>query len=300
MKVNLESAGLSSPTPLTSLTPPHALGGRGGRERRQRQEAALRRRILRRLRATRGSAYLEFAFVMPLVLMTMFFAVDFTRHLYIEQQVEIATRALSDVECHLVPGRRTGPDGKSGCPGRPAKIVVRNYLAESLKNEGLRSADDVYCKGDFYVQRGPIHTIVDTVFGGIEKMKKSDNWFFKFLGKIISFALSLVTMNTQLYLSETFLTDKVVRTSVSVYVDTLVPAEAYGFFGNQYGRAMIPAYAPRLSDATAEYDRKLVADERVRYYCHMPSMDTAALAPATYIRKLTQIPLLKKWLKVGE
>ena len=263
-------------------------------------EQRLRNLLLRRLRSTRGSAYLEFAFVMPLVVMTMCFAVDFTRHLYIEQQVEIATRALSDVECHLIPGKREGLGGKVGCPGRPAKIVVRNYLAESLKNEGLRGAEDVYCKGDFYVQSGPIHTIVNTVFGGIEKMKKSDNWFFAFLGKIISFALSLVTMNTQLYLSETFLTDKVVRTSVSVYVDTFVPAEVYGFFGNQYGRAMIPAYAPRLSDTTAEYDRKFVADERVRYYCHMPSMDTAALAPATYIRKLTQIPLLKKWLKVGE
>jgi hypothetical protein len=30
----------------------------------------------------------------------------------------------------------------------------------------------------------------------------------------------------------------------------------------------------------------------------MPSMETATLAPPTYIRKLTQIPLLKKWLKV--
>ncbi len=258
----------------------------------EKHEARIRNLLLRRLKSTRGSAYLEFAFVMPLVILTMCFAVDFTRHLYVEQQVEIATRALCDVESHLIPGKR------KGCPGRPAKIVVRNYLAESLKNEGLRSANDVYCKGDVYLQQGPLHWLVDKIFGGIEKMQESDTWIVKVLGKILSFAISLVTMNTQLYVSETFRTDKVVRTSVSAYVDTLIPAKAYGFFGGDYGRSMIPAYAPRLGGGWASYNRPLIDDERVRYYCHMPSMETATLAPPTYIRKLTQIPLLKTWLKV--
>ena len=257
-------------------------------------EERIKNLLLRRLGSTRGTAYLEFAFVMPLVVATMCFAVDFTRHLYVEQQVEIATRALSDVESHLIPGKRPG------CPGRPAKIVVRNYLAESLKNEGLRGAGDVYCKGDVQAQSGPLHVLVNGIFGKIDKMRDSESWFFRLLGHFISFALKLVTMNTHLYVSETFRTDKVVRTSVSAYVDTLIPAKAYGFFGGEYGRSMIPAYAPRLSDKTVEYERPLIADERVRYYCHMPSMETAALAPPTYIRKLTQIPLLKSWLKVEE
>ena len=255
-------------------------------------EQRIRNRLLRRLRSTRGSAYLEFAFVMPLVVMLMCFAVDFTRHLYVEQQVEIATRALSDVECHLIPGKR------KGCPGRPAKIVVRNYLAESLKNEGLRSANDVYCKGDVKAQEGPLHWLANKIFGGIDSMKESDNAFLRLIGRILSFAASLVTMNTQLYISEVICGDKVVRTSVSAYVDTLIPPKVYGFFGGDYGRSMIPAYAPRLGGSTAAYDRPLSEDERVRYYCHMPSMETATLAPPTYIRKLTQIPLLKKWLKV--
>ena len=255
-------------------------------------EQRIGNRLLRRLRSTRGSAYLEFAFVMPLVVMLMCFAVDFTRHLYVEQQVEIATRALSDVECHLIPGKR------KGCPGRPAKIVVRNYLAESLKNEGLRSANDVYCKGDVQVQDGPLHWLANKIFGGIDSMKESDNAFLRLIGRILSFAASLVTMNTQLYISEVICGDKVVRTSVSAYVDTLIPPKAYGFFGGEYGRSMIPAYAPRLGGSAAAYDRPLSEDERVRYYCHMPSMETATLAPPTYIRKLTQIPLLKKWLKV--
>ena len=255
-------------------------------------EQRIGNRLLRRLRSTRGSAYLEFAFVMPLVVMLMCFAVDFTRHLYVEQQVEIATRALSDVECHLIPGKR------KGCPGRPAKIVVRNYLAESLKNEGLRSANDVYCKGDVQAQDGPLHWLANKIFGGIDSMKESDNAFLRLIGRILSFAASLVTMNTQLYISEVICGDKVVRTSVSAYVDTLIPPKAYGFFGGEYGRSMIPAYAPRLGGSAAAYDRPLSEDERVRYYCHMPSMETATLAPPTYIRKLTQIPLLKKWLKV--
>lgn len=258
------------------------------------REARLKSLLMRRLRSTRGTAYLEFAFVMPLVVMTMCFAVDFTRHLYVEQQVEIASRALCDVESHLIPGKR------KGCPGRPAKIVVRNYLAESLKNEGLRSANDVYLKGDVTLQKGPLHVIVDTIFGKIDAMKESDTWIVQLLGKILSFALSLVTMNTQLYLSETFRTDKIVRTSASAYVDTLIPSKVYGFFGGDYSRAMIPAYAPRLGGDAAAYNRPLVEDARVRAYCHMPSMETATLAPPTYIRKLTQIPLLKSWLKVGD
>ena len=258
------------------------------------REARLKTLLMRRLQSTRGTAYLEFAFVMPLVVMTMCFAVDFTRHLYVEQQVEIASRALCDVESHLIPGKR------KGCPGRPAKIVVRNYLAESLKNEGLRSANDVYLKGDVTLQKGPLHVIVDTIFGKIDAMKESDTWIVQLLGKILSFALSLVTMNTQLYLSETFRTDKIVRTSASAYVDTLIPSTVYGFFGGDYSRAMIPAYAPRLGGDAAAYNRPLVEDARVRAYCHMPSMETATLAPPTYIRKLTQIPLLKSWLKVGD
>ena len=299
MKEKSEISGLSSLATLASLESPATAGGRGRPGGRERLEARLRRRVLNRLKSTRGSAYLEFAFVMPLVILTMCFAVDFTRHLYVEQQVEIATRALCDVESHLIPGKRAS-GSSSGCPGRPAKIVVRNYLAESLKNEGLRSANDVYLKGDTYLQKGPLHLLVDTIFGGIEKMQESDSWIVRVLGKILSFAVSLVTMNTQLYLSETFRSDKVVRTSASAYVDTLISPKAYGFFGGSYGRSMIPACAPRLGGSAAAYNRPLLEDERVRYYCHLPSMETATLAPPTYIRKLTQIPLLKKWLKVGD
>ena len=251
---------------------------------RKAREKAMWRLLARRLRSTRATAYVEFAVMAPIFLFAILFAADFTRVLYVEQQVDIATRALCDVESHLRPGARK-------CPGQPAKFVVRKYLAEALAKEGLITRDGkrenaVYCKGDVSEQGGPLHYALNGIIGFFSG--NAENKFFSILGKVLGGVIDVVTLRTTRYVTEVFPTDKVVRTTVSVYVQPVFPGSAFTLFGRHTAsRSMlIPAVAPRGGAS---------GTERVRYYCHMPSMDTAPLAPSTLVRKLTKV--FGKWMK---
>ncbi len=298
MKENLEPAGLSSPTSLTSLTTPNACGGREGRECHQRREAALRQRLLRRLRSTRGSAYLEFAFVMPLVVMTMFFAADFMRCLYVEQQVEISSRALCDIESHLKTANKS--------PRAKGKQIIDSYLKVALKDayiEASAGKSRIYCRGAVVAQSGLIQAAVNGISNGISALEGDKNAFVRLLGKFIKGVVKFVTMNTLTYVTNVIASDRVVKTSVSAYVRSVIPGEAC-YFGAGENWYAIPAYAPRLGGDKAAYDRPLLANRRVRYYCYMPHMDTCALAQPTYIRDVEnfceKIPFLGTWLKTGK
>ena len=300
MKENLESAGLSSPTSLTPLTAPNACGGREGRECHQRRETALRQRLLRRLRSTRGSAYLEFAFVMPLVIATMCFAADFMRCLYVEQQVEISSRALCDIESHLKTATaNNGPRAKG-------KKIIDSYLRIALKDayiEASAGSSRIYCRGQVVPQSGLIQAAVNGISNGISALEGHKNAFVRLLSKFIAGAVKFVTMNTLTYVSNVIASDRVVKTSVSAYVRSVIPGEAC-YFGEGKNWYAIPAYAPRLGGNKAACDRPLLANQRVRYYCYMPHMDTCALAQPTYIRDVenfcAKIPMLGKWLKTGK
>ena len=293
MKANSEICGLTSLATLASPESPAASGERvrlGGRDR---LEAGLRRRLWNRLRSTRGSAYIEFAFMMPLVVLLLCFAADFMRCLYVEQQVEISTRALCDIESHFKPG-------KAACPKTDGKRIIRNYLSLALAKDGFIDKNYVYCKGSTYVQSGIVQQTVANVTKGLNSLSGSDNAFFRVLGKLISGAVKFLTMNTITYVTNVMGSDRVVKTSVSVLVSTAV-RKSGSFFGGGKGCFVVPAYAPRLGGGIAVYDRDLSPKERVRYYCHMPSMDTSVVAPPTYIREvervLSKIPLIGKCLK---
>lgn len=250
------------------------------------REKTLWRLVRRRLRSTRATAYIEFAVMVPIFLFALLFAADFTRILYVEQQVEIATRALCDVESHLRPGARA-------CPGQPAKSVVRTYLAEALAKEGLvsrngRRENSVYCKGSVAAQQGPIHTALNAVIGFLKGDTK--NKFMQLLGKALGKGVDIITLGTTRYMTEVFPTDKVVKTTVSVYVQPTFPFHPFTIFGRHHPASrtmLVPAVAPRGGDSKTE---------RVRYYCHMPSMDTATVAPSTVIRQHI-VPIFGKWLK---
>ena len=244
---------------------------------------------------------------MPLVVALMCFAVDFMRVLYCEQQVEIATRALCDVESHLTPGKRASGEN-TGCPGRPAKAVVRKYLAGdpdstnglmkagALTKEGLTLPKYVYCKGEVVQQSGLIHTAVNSIVSFVNGLDgKGGVW--KILGKILTFVVELVTMRTQTYVTEVMPNDRIVRTSVSVKVQTCVPAGVYDFFGTRIGSSTynwvcIPAYVPEFNA------KNEAADVRTRYYCHLPVMETSPVAPKTYTRQLSKV--LGKWVKLTD
>lgn len=257
-------------------------------------------RVVRRLRSSRGSAFVEFAFTMPLVIALMCFAVDFVRILYCEQQIEIATRALCDVESHITPGQKE-------CPNAISKGVVRKYLAGdpksendlmkvgALTQEGLTHPDYVYCKGNVVQQSGLIHTVVNEIVSGVDKLKNNENTWWSFLGKFISFLVNLATMRTQTYITEIIPNDKIVRASVSVKTNTFVPAGFYDFFGTKIGGSTnnwvnIPAYVPGFTG------KGEVTNERTRYYCHLPVMETAPIAPVTYTRQLAGI--MRKWVNL--
>lgn len=260
------------------------------------REKALWRLLARRLRSARGTAYIEFAVMVPVFLFALLFAADFTRILYVEQQVEIATRALCDVESHLRPGK------PENCPGRPAKFVVRTYLAEALAKEGLVARNNkgevlgdagsraeregsVYCKGSVDKQSGPVHDVANGIIGFLEG--QSGNKFLSLIGKALGKGVDFLTMGTVKYMTEVFPTDKVVKTSVSVLVRPVFPGHAFTTIGrrNTTSNTMLVVAAAPAGDG-----------KRVRYYCHMPSMDTATVAPSTVIRQKIS-PIFGKWLK---
>lgn len=261
------------------------------------RENRIWKRIVRRVKASRGSAYFEFCVFVPILLWGFLFAADFTRVLYAEQQVEIASRILADIECHLKPGARD-KNGKvgSGCPGGIGKQVVRKYLSEALKNEGIYTykaltENAVYCKGTYKHQEGLLHSIVDEVLKKILGETPTGSKFFDLLAKIFGGIVEVVTLGTYHYLMDIFPSDKYVRTSVTVMVTPLLPGSPYSLFGkhDSEGVMMIPAVAPRLGAGVAWYDRPLVDGQRVRYYCYMPSLDTVPLAPYTFVRTLSKI-----------
>lgn len=267
------------------------------------REKRILEKLTRRLKSTRGTAYFEFAVFVPVLLLTFLFAADFTRVLYAEQQVEIATRVLCDIESHLRPGDRDkGKKAGSGCPGSIGKKVVREYLSVALAKEGIyayngRTVDSVYCRGSYYTQEGILHSIVNDVLGLILGQKQIDNKFFAFLAKVLGGITKVMTLGTQSYILDVIATDKVVRTSVSVMIQPFSPCSPYTIFGQHDpdGVMLVPSVTPRLEGGIASYNRPLSKDKRVRYYCYMPSLDTIPLAPYTFIRQLTKV--FKKWVK---
>ena len=217
--------------------------------------------------------------------------------------MEIASRVLCDIECHLRPGARDKSDAKaylgSGCPGSPGKKVVRKYLAEALAKEGLfvrggDGANSVYCKGSFYTQEGFVQAFVTKILGFLDGDGPDAGLFSRILGKI----LDLATLKTKSYLTEIMKTDRVVRTSVSVLICPVSPGSCYTLFGkhDSDGVMLIPAAASRLDGGRGAINRDLMMDKRLRYYCHMPALDTMPLAPYTYVRQLTKV--FKKWVKM--
>ena len=256
-------------------------------------------RLRRRLFSARGSVYIEFAFVMTLVLPLVLFAVDFMRILYCEQQLEIGARALCDIDCHMQGGKEQDWTAR---PSGTAKMPVREYLASVLANNGFEgdamAANRVYCKGCDYSAPGPVQAVVnvfrDFLEGQIKTGLPAVDLFLKIIGKIIGWGLQILSFGTDSYLFDIFERDRFVKSSVSVLISPAFPTGAYVFFGHDHrdGWICIPQAANRLGDDV--YDRKMMTDRRDRYYCQMPYMDTCALAPFTYIRKL--LTTFKKWL----
>ncbi len=146
------------------------------------------KKLRRRLAGERAAVMLEFAFVAPLVVMTVAFAADFTRILRTEQQLEIATRLAADVEAHMA-----NYYGKDPCPSSAAKRVAKFYLADVA--EVVESTDDVYIKGSCRVIKNPVSYAVDKVRAFLDgSMFQDSNVFLKLVGKILGGLMNFIDL----------------------------------------------------------------------------------------------------------
>lgn len=259
------------------------------------RERILWKLLGRRLKSSGGNAYLEFTVIVPFVLFLVFFAVDFMRILYCEQQIEIASRLLADCESHMIPQnveKQNYPDLPNYySPHSYGKMAVRQYLYDVLHKEGLEKMGKVYCRGWIYAQKGLAQGIFNPILDFLNGQSKDIGPVVKIIGKIFKTVLDIVTMGTDRYFTDILPTDRCAMTSVSVIVKPLVPFGAYTCFGRHTNtkEMLIVQAAPTLSGGAADFNRDLLDDKRERYYCHMPVMDTHPLAVVTYIRKIKQV-----------
>ena len=258
------------------------------------------KKIRRRLAGERAAVMLEFAFVAPLVVMTVAFAADFTRILRTEQQLEIATRLAADVESHMA-----NYYGRDPCPSSSAKRVAKFYLADVA--EVVESTDDVYIKGSCRVIKNPVSFAVDKVRSFLDGSVFSDgNVFLKLLGKILGGLMNFVTFGTMNYVLDVIPHDREVMVTTAAYIPTVLPGEAYewlGIAGHEGGKMGVGQFTADLEGgvAAAAWNLKVNPAKRHRVYCHMPVMDSVPVAPQTYVRKFkawcAKQPFLKGLVK---
>ena len=262
---------------------------------RETRERTLWKLLGRRLKSSGGNAYFEFATIAPIALFVLFFAVDFLRILYCEQQLEIASRLLADCESHMIPTNvenlKKYPEITKDSPHSYGKMAVRQYLYDVLTNEGLVGRDRIYCRGWVYNQEGLAQGIFRPIINFLNGEGENIGPAVKIIGKIFKTVLDIVTMGTHRYFTDILPTDRCVKTSVSVYVQSLMPFGAYTYFGRRSntGWMLLVQAAPKLSGGRAAFNRQIEEDKRERYYCHMPVFDTHPLAIVTYARKLKQV-----------
>jgi len=290
------------------------------------REERIWRLMAARLRSARGVVLLEFGVFAPLVIMAIVFFSDFLRVLYCEQQLEIASRALCDIEAHLKPGLRTnkqtpekfrtyqaGRDTHdvSGCPDKRGQIVIFNYLEETLGCDStldmltqFSDGPGIYPRGYYYNQSGILHDALNLFCDpdslGNTLKAECDNGmadFFTILASIFDAVVDFMTFRTDRYLTDVFPTDKVVAVSLSVMVNP-----TFNLFRNNAPAMGLFCREPTLTDCNGSvipmYERdwdRSDGERRVRYYYQMPSFDTAPLAPDTYGRHMASV--FTRWVK---
>jgi len=238
-------------------------------------------RLWRRMRSARGSVYLEFGALAPIAMALVLFAHDFTKILYVEQQLEVAARVACDIEAHL--------DDSRPRPHKITKVMTKNYLKRTL---GLAKPDDAYIKGD--IQKTPgLSEIVDKVnkfFNGSGGSSKGGNAFLNFIKRLLGGIIKIVTLGTHNYLLTIPPKDQMVRVTVSARVPRFFPLGKYGFLdarGDDDARqnmSLIVQAQPELTGEAVGFLRKPKSGERTRYYCVMPYFDTGCRPPPTFVR----------------
>lgn len=255
--------------------------------------------IRRRLFGERATVMLEFAFVAPLILVVGIYTADIMRILRTEQQLEIATRLAADVEAHTADYYANGKT-----PGSASKNVAKYYLAEVANVvEGTRY---VYMKGDCFVVKNAVSVAVDWINRFMKGQAFSDdNVFLKLIGKILGGIMNFVTFRTVNYITDVVPHDRAVKISTAVYIPTILPSAAYAAIslpkrgGGGGGRIGVGQFTPDLEGgyAATAWSLKINPKKRHRVYCVMPVIDSAPVAPETYVRKFKSWCAKQSFLK---
>ncbi len=245
------------------------------------------RRLKRRLGSARASVMLEFAFVVPFVVAAIAFAADFTRILRTEQQLEIATRLVADVEAHMC----EFGSGKD-TPCAVARRIGEEYLVTVAHVTDKTSTDKtskVFMKGGNGSAPNPITKAIAAIRGFLKGDINDSGWFWNLVGKILGSLMNFVTFRTIDYLTEVVPHDREVWVTTAVYVPTVLPEAAYSWFfmpAQESGHMGVSQFATDLTSgkATTAWGLKLQTDHRHRVYCYMPVVDAVPIAPKTYVR----------------
>lgn len=297
------------------------------------EESKILARLKRRVAGTRGAVIAEFALVAPLIFSMAIFAMDFTRILRTEQQLEIAARLAADIESHMaVVG------GGEVSPGAAAKSIPKQYLFHVAKV--VDKTDYVYIKGDHMLVPNPVSqliTLVGGVLSGDYKLYGGDSKVLDFvvntivggLLKVVGTFINLIMFQSNLYLTEICPHDCEVRETVAAYIPTLLPNGMYRSFalGRHTKPGVIGAWQSAPNLRTPEMppstfmglinimNGQVVVDtilhlpkgadsleldktHRHRVYCYMPVIDSVPIPPKTYMRTFAIWARRQAWMRL--
>lgn len=274
-------------------------------------DARIWARLKRRLKSARGTVYFEFAVVSPLALSLVLFAHDFTKILFAEQQLEICSRVLADIESHMNHYRVVKANGyelEQDGPCTVSKSMIKPYFAEVLDMSEAKAADWVYCKGESLPVPGLSHLFMyaHDFLDGRQFDKDLKGVLLNFLGKLLGDLLTIVTLGTHVYITELPTHDRMVRMTVSARVPTLLPRKVYSFFSCKANDPdawilTVPYRTPieGEDDKTTgwAWSKNLIPGVRRRAYCTMPSFDTVTVAPNTFVSMMRG--WFGKWVPSG-
>ena len=236
------------------------------------------KRLKRRVVSARGSVYFEFAYIAPLAVMLVLFAADFCNILHIEQQLEISSRLLADLEIHYEQ-KSENQDDQNPCT--KCKRAVRDYLAEVLP---LESPNYVFCNTKVKEVPGilsPLRTALEWT-----KTEDGDSWAMKILKSLLRGVMNVLSGGSHKYIEDFCKCDEMVGATVSVKTKSFFP-KVQGWFGAYFAGVStqkdflaISSFEEELKDdGSYKSPRKRVVH---RYW--MPLLNTLCVPRKTFIR----------------
>lgn len=237
-----------------------------------RQESRCRRRLLRRLLGERGSLYVEFALVAPLLLAMGAFILDAAHLTLVRQQLEVGARFAADLESRAA----TAYGVREVKSGAVALNALRAYLAYATKPAlgAAATHDEIHVA--FRQKPLPFQFLGAFLDGKgeslVDKRKGNAVAMGLFSGALKS-VLDLVSFRNVRYLTEPFAADYALGASVSMETRTLFPATLYGAADPEWQKGDFVA----LPEDPA-------AKEVARRWCYMPNREAFVDRRPTYTK----------------